>query len=334
MLESAGLDVDWRPGCSLAALRERAHLLARIRGYFERQGVMEVETPSLCQYVGTDPHLDYFSAGLEFDGTSSDRRLFLQTSPEYSMKRLLAAGSGSIFQICKAFRNGESGHYHNPEFSILEWYRVGYGLDQLIEDVERLLGRELGLLAAGQSADRMTYQNVFLHYCGIDPLTARIPDYRACAEKMGEPDGSNVCGNDVRLWQEYLFGLKIQPRLGSERLCFVVGYPAEQAALAKISESDPRIAERVEVFYRGVELANGFCELRVGSEQRARFERDLLLRKRLKKAQPAIDRRFLAALDSGIPACAGVAVGLDRVLMLLMNAASIDEVLSFSLSRA
>lgn len=327
----AAFPLDWRPACSLAALKERARLLARIRAYFERQGVLEVETPSLCHCVGTDPHLDFFSVALQSGG---ERRLFLQTSPEFSMKRLLAAGSGSIFQICKAFRNGESGRYHNPEFSILEWYRLGYGLDRLIEDIEQLLGPELGLAAPGQTAECLTYQNAFIRYCGIDPLSACISDFRNYAQTTGDQRASEVCGEDSRWWQEYLFGLKIQPRLGHNGLCFVKDYPAEQAALARISAKDPRVAERVEVFYRGVELANGFCELRIESEQRARFQQDLKIRKTMAKVQPEPDERFLAALASGLPECAGVAVGLDRVLMLLMNASSLDEVLSFPLARA
>ncbi len=309
-------------------------MLARIRSYFERQRVMEVETPTLCHTIGTDPNLDFFSTELKFEGSSDDQILYLQTSPEYSMKRLLAAGSGSIYQICKAYRNGEFGRWHNPEFTILEWYRVGYDLDLLIEDINRLLGQALGLSRPGQESERISYRQAFIRHCGFDPLSAGIAEFINYCEQVGDLSALALCGNDRRLWQEYLFGLRVQPHLGKTGLCFVTNYPANQCAMARIRADDPRFADRIEVFYGGVELANGFGELNCEQEQRKRFQRDLKIRAETGKTLPPIDERFLAALAAGFPDCSGVAVGLDRLLMLLMNLSSLDEVLTFSLPRA
>ncbi|MGH8556836.1 MAG: EF-P lysine aminoacylase EpmA [Methylococcales bacterium] len=334
MPETAGLRADWRPGCSLEVLRKRAWMLAKIRSYFMREGVMEVETPVLCRTVGSDPHLDYFSTSLQFEGSKQDRTLYLQTSPEFSMKRLLAAGSGSIYQICKACRNGESGRFHNPEFTILEWYRIGFDLNRLMDDIEALLDQVFGLSGPGQDSERIRYREVFIRHCGFDPLLAGIAEFRRFADGIGDSNALTLCGDDIRLWQEYLFGCVVQPQLGKRGLCFVVDYPANQCALARIRQDDARVAERVEVFYRGIELVNGFRELGCEDEQRERFQRDLEIRQRNGKDLPSIDERFLAALKYGLPDCSGAALGLDRLLMNLVHAASIDEVLSFSLSRA
>ncbi|MCI0653068.1 MAG: EF-P lysine aminoacylase GenX [Methylococcaceae bacterium] len=334
MTETARLHADWRPGCSVEVLRKRAWMLAAIRSYFDRRRVMEVETPSLCRTVGSDPNLDYFASGLSFEGSGYDCTLYLQTSPEFSMKRLLAAGSGSIYQICKAYRNGEAGRLHNPEFTILEWYRVGYDLEMLMDEVDELLGRGFGLAAPGRNPERITYQQAFISHCGFDPLVAEIADFRRFAEATGDPDAQTLCGDDIRLWQEYLFSARVQPQLGKTGLCHVYDYPANQCALACLKADDPRLAERAEVFYQGLELANGFRELDSAGEQRERFQRELEIRRQAGKQLPSIDERLLAALNAGLPDCSGMALGLDRLLMCLVNASSIDEVMSFSLSRA
>ncbi len=309
-------------------------MLAKIRSYFTRERVMEVETPILCHSVGSDPHLDYFSTRLLFEGSKTDRTLYLQTSPEFSMKRLLAAGSGSIYQICKAYRYGELGRLHNPEFTILEWYRIGFDMNSLMDDIDALLGQIFGLSGPGRDSERFSYEQVFIRHCGFDPLLAEISEFRRFADGIGDPNALTLCGNDIRLWQEYLFGCVVQPQLGKRGLCFVYDYPANQCALARLRLDDARVAERVEVFYRGIELINGFHELGCEDEQRERFQRDLEIRRRIGKDLSSIDERFLAALKNGLPDCSGAALGLDRLLMILVDAASIDEVLSFSLSRA
>ena len=306
-------------------------MLARIRAYYAQEQVLEVETPNLCTTVGTDPYLDYLTAGTGSSIDGSEHCLYLQTSPEFAMKRLLAAGSGSIYQICKAFRNGEFGRCHNPEFTILEWYRVGYDLKQLMDDIDRLLGPILGLDIPGK---RFTYQQVFLDHCRLDPLEAAVAEFKNFAQEAGDEEAVKLCGDEPRAWQEYLFTTRVQPALGQDGLCFVHDYPANQCALAQIKPNDSRVAERMEVFCQGMELGNGYRELVCPIEQRERFETELEVRRSKGKDCPALDERFLLALDAGLPSCSGVAIGLDRVLMLLVGAESIDEVMGFSLPRA
>ncbi|MGH8552680.1 MAG: EF-P lysine aminoacylase EpmA [Methylococcales bacterium] len=309
-------------------------MLAEIRSHFDREGLMEVETPLLCHAVSSDPKLDYFSTMLEFEGSKTGCRLYLQTSPEYSMKRLLAAGAGSIYQIGKAFRNGECGRFHNPEFTILEWYRLGFDLNRLMDDIEALLSRVFDKALAGLETQRISYREVFLKHIGFDPVLADIAEFRSFADRIGDPNALCLCGDDLRLWQEYLFGCVVQPRLGQRGLCLVYDYPANQSALARIRPDDARVAERVEGFYRGIELVNGFHELACSTEQRARILGDLEIRARSGKDLPVLDERLLAALEAGLPDCSGAALGLDRLLMILTDAASIDQVLSFSFARA
>jgi len=306
-------------------------MLAKIRAYYAQEQVLEVETPNLCTTVGTDPYLDYLTADIGSRIDAPQHGLYLQTSPEFAMKRLLAAGSGSIYQICKAFRNGELGRCHNPEFTILEWYRIGYDLERLMDDIDRLLGPILGLGIPGK---RFTYQQVFLDHCRLDPLEAAVAEFKRFAQDAGDDEAVKLCGDEARAWQEYLFVTWVQPALGQHGLCFVHDYPANQCALAQIKPDDSRVAERVEVFYQGMELGNGYRELACPIEQRQRFEDELEVRRRKGKHCPALDERFLSALDAGLPSCSGVAIGLDRVLMLLVGAESIDEVMAFSLPRA
>ena len=225
-------------------------MLSTIRSYFAREQVMEVETPSLCQTAGTDPNIDFFTVGLNFEGSEYNRPLYLQTSPEFSMKRLLAAGSGSIYQICKAYRNGESGRFHNPEFTILEWYRVGYNLDFLMNDIDDLLTQILRQYRPNQNSERLGYRQAFLRHCGFDPLDADLSVFRDFASGCDDANAWSLCGDNIRLWQEYLFSCRVQPQLGKRGLCFVYDYPENQCALARIRPGEPRIAERVEVFYQ------------------------------------------------------------------------------------
>lgn len=295
---------------------------------------MEVETPLLCSAVGTDPALDFFSTRLLPGADDRGDPLFLQTSPEFAMKRLLAAGSGSIYQICKAFRNGESGRFHNPEFSILEWYLCGAGLSALMSDIEALLGRLLWPGRVPPPPERVCYGDVFERHCGLDPFTATLADFSAFAADRGLCDAARLCGRDRTLWLELLFSHCIQAELGTERLTLVYDYPAEQAALARIRAQNPPVAERVEVFFQGMELANGFHELADAKEQQTRFQRDLALREARGQILPPLDERFLHGLEAGLPDCSGVAVGLDRLLMLITGAESIDQVLGFAVNRA
>ena len=309
-------------------------MLAIIRKFFEIRNVLEVETPVLGNSIGTDPNLDFFDCLLKLPGETNGANLYLQTSPEFSMKRLLAAGSGSIFQICKAFRNGEVGRLHNPEFTILEWYRVDFTLDCLMGEVSDFLNTVLASKRPKQADVRCSYSEIFLKFCGIDPLLTGIPEYIDCALRHKLIEFPAICGDNITLWQELLFSHLVQPNLVPDRYVFIHGFPRNQAALARINPLNPKIVDRFEVFYRGVELANGFHELSDVGEQIWRFDDDLRQRVELDKPVPNKDLRYLSALRSGLPECAGVAIGLDRLLMLIVGAASIDDVLSFSVYRA
>ncbi|MDO9103982.1 MAG: EF-P lysine aminoacylase EpmA [Methylovulum sp.] len=321
----------WQPSCSLELLRLRARVLRDIRCFFTERDVLEVETPLLCQGIGTDPQLEFFTTSYCLPPLR--QTLFLQTSPEFAMKRLLAAGSGSIFQICKAFRNGESGRFHNPEFTLLEWYRVGYNLSQLMDEITELIA----LLFAGQGLEppqRVSYQAVFQRYTGLDPLVFSYQDY--CAYACGEhiPEAVALCGHDHVLWLDFIFSHKIQPLLGANALCMVYGYPACQSSLARTHAENPAVSERVELFIKGVELGNGYYELTDAVEQDKRFNGEITIRQHCGLPVPVKDQRLVAALAAGLPDCSGIAIGLDRLLMLLSGVGSIDDVLAFPVGRA
>lgn len=304
-------------------------MLTAIRAFFAARDVLEVETPLLCQSIGTDPHLDFFSV----PATGNALR-YLQTSPEFAMKRLLAAGSGSIYQICKAFRRDEAGRMHNPEFTLLEWYRLDCDLAGLMDDMEDLL-RCLDEEGLGEGAAiRIRYHDAFLQYTGLAPLEASFHELAACAARHGLPEAPDLCGTDRSLWLDLLFSHIIQPQLGRHGPCFVYEYPACQPSLARRNPEDARWVERVELFWRGVELANGFHELCDVDEQAARFAAECRTRRLREQSVPEVDARLLAALRHGLPDCSGVAIGLDRLLMLLSGADHIEQVLAFPYAKA
>jgi len=338
---------DWRPTCTLELMRLRAQLLAELRQFFADRSVLEVETPLLSHGIGTDPQLEFFTSeyclspgmdgmsqtGLEPVRRSPRQTLFLQTSPEFAMKRLLAAGSGSIYQIGKAFRNGESGRFHNPEFTMLEWYRVGFTLPQLMDEIAELIA---GLFSDQplQETQRTSYQDVFSSFTGLNPLVFSYQDYCAFARESGLSEAVAICGYDHGLWLDFIFSHKVQPHLGSNALCLVYGYPACQSSLARINAHCSLITERVELFINGIELGNGYCELVDADEQNRRFDKELAVRQQQNLPVAGKDKRLISALESGLPECSGVAIGLDRLLMLLSGSDSIDEVLSFPIHRA
>lgn len=312
-------------------LRLRARLLHDIRGFFQERDVLEVETPLMGHHTGTDPHLDFFST--TYHSPPKHQPLYLQTSPEFAMKRLLAAGSGSIYQICKAFRNGEAGRFHNPEFTMLEWYRVGFTLPQLMDEIETLFAKLFHDHALA-TTQRIGYQAVFRHYTGLDPLQFCPNDYADYAVNNGLPEAVALCGEDHLLWLDMLFSHKIQPYLGAGGLCMVYAYPACQSSLAKTSEANPLTVERVELFMDGIELGNGYYELIDAVEQAQRFNKEIHYRQEQNLPPVIQDPRLLGALASGLPDCAGMAIGLDRLLLLLGKAQTLSETLSFSIDRA
>lgn len=320
----------WQPSCSIELLQLRARMLSNIRVFFAERNVLEVETPLLSHASGTDAQLDFFTS--IYETSSHSQALFLQTSPEFAMKRLLAAGSGSIYQICKAFRNGEFGRFHNPEFTILEWYRVGFDLAQLINEVENLFDALFdGKLNAPQ---RVIYQAIFEQFTGLNALIFSLNDYSNFAKQANFPDAISICGESHALWLDFLFSFCVQPHLGKNGLCSVYGYPACQSSLARLSVENPLITERVEVFINGIELGNGFYELTDVAEQNQRFDAEIKTRQRENLPAAVKDERLLAALENGLPDCSGIALGLDRVLMVLANSPAIAEVLSFEFLRA
>ena len=259
---------SWMPGTSVETLKQRAELLCKTRAFFSNRSVLEVETPSLSRFPTLDLHLESFRSHAEF----SKRPSYLITSPEYHMKRLIAAGSGSIFQICKAFRCDESGERHNPEFSILEWYRVGWDHWQLMEEIEALLDQ---LMHTGQ-AEYLSYTEAFQKYLSIDPLTITYDLFlKVCEEKdIGPPNDLLSKDTDRDEWLNYLLGLFIEPELGLEKPLFLHDYPATQANLAKLYDDKPETAMRFEVYYKGIELGNGFCELTNATLQEQRFQEE------------------------------------------------------------
>ena len=324
---------DWRPTASAAVLARRAALLARAREFFAGRGVLEVETPVLVGAAVTDVHIH--SARVELEPGA--RPLHLVTSPEYAMKRLLAAGCGDIYQIAHVVRAGERSRLHNPEFTLVEWYRLGFTLDALMSEVDALARELLGAAAASRSSERITYRNAFLRELKLDPLTARVAELERAASCRGfvAPRTGSLEAQGARdVLLDFLMGAVVGPALGLGALTFVHHYPASQAALAELDADDPRVALRFELYCDGIELANGFRELASSTEQRARFEHDRRERARAGLPVPAIDERLLGALDAGLPACSGVALGFDRLLMIALGARHIDEVLAFPIERA
>lgn len=315
---------DWRPSATSETLIIRARLLQRIRAFFQARDVLEVETPMLSRAAVTDPHIESFVVR---DPQAATPR-YLHTSPEFAMKRLLAAGSGPIYQVCKVFRQGEAGRQHNPEFSMLEWYRPGFDHLQLMAEVETLL-RELleGYLDLADTL-QLSYQEAFQRYAGLDPLSASVAELQLTVQQLGiEVSGLDAHHKDP--WLDLLLTHVVEPALPQDRPVFIYDYPASQAALARIRPAEPPLAERFELYLGGMELANGFHELTDAAEQRQRFEADLVHRVEVGLPTMPIDECFLAALAAGLPPSAGVALGLDRLVMLASGVKSISEVLTF-----
>jgi elongation factor P--(R)-beta-lysine ligase len=320
--------MSWRPSATLATLQLRAQLLAATRGFFAERRVLEVDTPALVRHAVTDQHIH--CAQVQLPGHRAP--LYLHTSPEYAMKRLLAAGSGDIYQIAHVFRGDERSRQHNAEFTLIEWYRCGYSMHQLMHEVAQLAALLLGL-PTDAPFEALSYQQAFERQLDCDPLTASDAALRTLAiEAQLDARVAADCSRDELL--DWLMGSVIGPRLGADRLCFVHSYPASQAALARLDADDARVARRFELYYHGLELANGFEELADADEQRARFEADRELRRRRGLPVPEIDLDLLAALAAGLPPVSGVALGFDRLLMLRSGASDISEVLSFALERA
>jgi len=314
----------WQPGADREALRQRAALLADIRAFFAARHVLEVDTPLLCSSGVTDPSLEPL---LVERGNSLTAPRYLQTSPEYAMKRLLAAGSGPIYQIAHAFRDDESGRRHNPEFTLLEWYRPDMDHLALMDEVAVLVGE----LLAREGSSKYSYRELFEEFVAIDPFTATVAELEVAAQKV--TDAGSLQG-PREFWLDMLMTHAIEPALADSGMVFVYDYPARQAALARIVEvNGVSVGQRFELYVDGVELANGYCELTDPTEQRQRFEDDNQRRREAGIRELPIDEKLLAAMASGLPDCSGVALGIDRLLMLVTGIDDIGRVQSFSWDR-
>lgn len=322
---------DWRPTAGRTALQRRAAMLAELRAFFAERGVLEVETPLLSAETTLDRHLDPLSSRVDAPGVEGER-MYLQTSPELAMKRLLAAGSGSIYQVCKAFRGGERGRWHNPEFTILEWYRVGWDVHRLMREVAALIETLLAGSRRLEPAVYASYADLLQRHAGVDPYDSSTEALRQAVEDSPSPVDTGGLDRDDLLSR--LFGERVEPRFAPDRVTVVFDYPASQAAMAQLNASDPRTAERFEAYVGTIELANGYGELRDPAEQRQRLEDDLASRRETGRPLPPMPSRFLAALESGLPPCAGVALGFDRLLGLELGAGRIDELVAFPVERA
>lgn len=326
---------DWRPTAALEVLRLRARLLERIRAFFSERGVLEVETPILSAAATTDPALASLVTRYVGPLFPRGQTLYLHTSPEFPMKRLLAAGCGSIYQICKVFRDGEAGRLHNPEFTLLEWYRLGYDHHRLMAETGELVMQLLAPHMSLKPPERLSYCEAFQRHAGLDPHTAAAKDFAAAAKthRINVPRDL-LAQNDLGVWRDLLLTHVVEPKLGQGRLTFIYDYPASQASLARIQPGDPPRAARFELYLNGIELANGFHELADADEQRARFERQLHAREASGLPAVPLDERLLAALAQGLPDCAGVALGVDRLVMLAAGARTIAEAMAFPIDRA
>jgi lysyl-tRNA synthetase class 2 len=316
---------NWRPTASLQNLAKRAELLKQARSFFSERDVLEVETPLACAHTVTEPNIESFSFAAD------DAQRYLQTSPEYAMKRLLAHGAPDIFQICKSFRVAEKGAMHNPEFTMIEWYRREYSLKQMMQETVDLI---LSLLSKGNDLINVEYINYYKlaeDALGISLNTLSENEIKHLAMANGL-----ILQSDISAQQciDFLFSHKVEPAMCKQSISVVFHYPAAQAALSKLNDDDNSVSERFEVFYQGIELANGYVELLDPEQQLNRFANDQQIRKQRGSIGVEIDLRLIDAQRHGLPQCAGVAVGFDRVMMLAVAASSLSEVISFDWNNA
>lgn len=327
-------DGDFRPTASLDTLRLRAQLLTRVREFFATRSFLEVETPILSRDMVVDRHLDPFVTVLAPDARKPDvgERLFLQTSPEFHMKRLLAAGAGSIYQVSRVFRNGEIGRSHNPEFTLVEWYQVGVDYQQGLS----LLGELCHELLARGPAEIVTYQAAFMQYAAVDPHRTTVAELQQVADRAGISVPSSLTKSDRDGWLDLLLVELVERHLGRGRPTILCDYPASQAALARtrIAEGGVEVAERFELYVDGIELANGYHELLDPQVLRSRTRQNNELRQQDGKPPLPEQNQLLTAMQAGLPDSVGVALGFDRIVMLAAGCHSISEVMSFPIERA
>ena len=315
---------NWRPTCSANVAAQRAALLGRLRRYFDGEQVLEVDTPALSKTASSDVQIE----SLEVSSALSTQPLFLHTSPEFFMKRLLAAGYPDIFSICRVFRDGESGRRHQPEFTLLEWYRRGFDLDAIIDDTLSALATALDDASLRDTAITLDYRDAFIAAAGVDPISASIS---ALADAAGaDVSLRESLGDEHDDWLDLLLTSKVAPTFEEHRLTVLRHYPASQAALAQLCPQDPSVADRFEVFKGPMELANGYVELRDATEQAERIAIDQSQRQRRGRSQRPSDNALVAALEAGLPSCSGVAIGIERLHMIHENTDDIRDVVCFA----
>ena len=325
--------MSWQSSLTWESAKARSEIITNIRLFFEKRQVIEVETPILSSGTITDIHLEAFTSRYNFlsdNNAECSSTLYLNTSPEFAMKRLLASGYGCIYQICKSFRHEEYGRHHNPEFTMLEWYRLGYDHVDLMNEVAEFLIDILNCPPCTQ----VSYQQIFIEHTGIDPLNVSNSELIALLKSKNKLSLWLQDEDDTDLLLPYVFSEIIEPLIGIDAPCFIYNYPSSQASLAKISTQDPRVADRFECYYQGIELVNGFHELTDAKQQKIRFDEDNKKRRSKGLENRPIDTRFINALSHGIPDCAGVAVGIDRLVMLALKKKHINKVISFSIENA
>ena len=310
-------------------LHLRASLYVLIRAFFAERGVLEVETPILSEAGNTAPNIKSFTTTFVGHVDAGSRERWLRTSPEHALKRLLAAGVGDCYELGRVFRNGEAGRRHNPEFTILEWYRVGFDHRRLMRETCDIVQASLALVGRTIEVVERTYRDLFAETLGIDPHTAPLQALQAPLAEF-RIDASGLGRDD---WLDLLITHRLQPTFPRDRITLIHDFPATQCALAKIRDGDPPVAERFELYLGSHELANGYHELTDAAEQRARFERDNIGRRARGQREMPIDERLLAALPD-MPACAGVALGIERLLMALAGTDAIREVIAFAFADA
>ncbi len=313
---------SWRPTAGPAIAKSRATLLRRARDFFDEREILEVETPALSRFAVTDPHIESLSAS-----SAMEPQLYLHTSPEYKMKRLLAAGFGDIYQICRVFRDGELGRNHLPEFTLVEWYRLNFRLREMMHDTTDFVAALLDRPDLASSADFISYEEAFKKTVNLSPWTAGIADLTKCLN--ADPQLTDALGDNLDAWLDLVLAEKVVPEFTKDKLTVIFHYPVSQAALARLCPDDAEVADRFEVFYGHLELANGFVELTDADEQLSRFERDRLARRDNNSTIHQIDDDFIDALRAGLPPCAGVAIGFDRLLMLHEEQNDISAVTHF-----
>ncbi len=311
------------------ALRLRASAFALIRRFFVERDVLEVETPILSEAGNTEPNIDSFSTHFSGHANAGSPERWLRTSPEHAMKRLLAAGLGDCYELGRVFRNGEAGRRHNPEFTMLEWYRVGWDHHRLIDETVALVQAALASCDRRGDVMKRSYRDWFIAELDLDPFTATIAQLRAPLADV-RIDGGDLGRDD---WLDLLITHRLQPSFPQGRISVIFDFPATQAALSRLRAGDPPLAERFELYLGPYELANGYHELNDAAEQRARFERDNARRRARGQREMPIDERLLAVLDA-LPDCAGVALGIERLLMCLAETDDIRDVLAFAFADA